>query len=133
MLEHFNVDRIDGFEVVEMDVLREKYPHKFNASGQMDHEWFETEIRPFKFVYIRRDKNSITFNLQKGPIKENGVNGCQIDCMIAASAQMIKEANEVFPCRENAIAITKLEEAMLWLNKRKADRILRNVEGLNQR
>jgi len=28
-----------------------------------------------------------------------------------------------FPCRENAIAITKLDEALLWLNKRTADRI----------
>lgn len=33
-----------------------------------------------------------------------------------------------FPCRENAIAITKLDEALLWLNKRTADRIKRNVE-----
>lgn len=34
-----------------------------------------------------------------------------------------------FPCRENAIAITKLEESLMWLNKRTADRIKRNVEG----
>jgi hypothetical protein len=34
-----------------------------------------------------------------------------------------------FPCRENAIVITKLDEALLWLNKRTADRVKRNVEG----
>lgn len=34
-------------------------------------------------------------------------------------------------CRENAIAITKLDEALLWLNKRTADRQKRNVEGKN--
>jgi hypothetical protein len=34
-----------------------------------------------------------------------------------------------FHCRENAIAITKLDEALLWLNKRTSDRIKRNVEG----
>lgn len=133
MLEYFNADRIEGFEVVEMDSLREKYPHKFNDSGQMNYQWFESEIRPFKFIYLRRDKNSLTFNLQNGPVKENGVNGCQIDCIIAAAAHMISEANKVFACRENAIAITKLEEALLWLGKRKADRISRGVEGLNQR
>lgn len=38
-----------------------------------------------------------------------------------------------FPCRENAIAITKLDEALLWLNKRTADRMKRNVEGTNQK
>jgi hypothetical protein len=34
-----------------------------------------------------------------------------------------------FPCRENAIVITKLEESLMWLNKRTADRVTRNVEG----
>lgn len=34
-----------------------------------------------------------------------------------------------FACRENAIVITKLEEALMWLEKRTADRKARNVEG----
>ena len=38
-----------------------------------------------------------------------------------------------FPCRENAIVITKLEESLMWLNKRTADRIKRNVEGKNEK
>ncbi len=33
------------------------------------------------------------------------------------------------PCRENAVAITHIETALLWLNKRTADRLKRNVEG----
>lgn len=37
--------------------------------------------------------------------------------------------NGKFPCRENALVITKLEESLMWLNKRTADRIARNVEG----
>lgn len=36
-----------------------------------------------------------------------------------------------FPCRENAIVITKLEESLMWLNKRTSDRKARNVEGTN--
>lgn len=35
------------------------------------------------------------------------------------------------PCRENAIVITKLEEALMWLNKRTAGRMARGVEGTN--
>lgn len=31
------------------------------------------------------------------------------------------------PCKENAMAITKLEEALLWLNSRTADRRARGV------
>jgi len=34
-----------------------------------------------------------------------------------------------FPCRENAIATTKLDEALMWMEKRTKDRIKRNVEG----
>jgi hypothetical protein len=34
-----------------------------------------------------------------------------------------------FPCRENACAITKLDEALMWLEKRTRDRIARGVEG----
>ena len=37
--------------------------------------------------------------------------------------------NGKFPCRENAIVITKLEESLMWLNKRTTDRLARNVEG----
>lgn len=35
------------------------------------------------------------------------------------------------PCRENAIVITKLEESLMWLNKRTAERKARQVEGTN--
>lgn len=41
--------------------------------------------------------------------------------------------NGKFPCIENSIAITKLDEALLWLNKRTADRVARNVKGTNNK
>lgn len=34
-----------------------------------------------------------------------------------------------FPCKENAIVITKLEESLMWLNKRTSGRQKRGVEG----
>ena len=34
-----------------------------------------------------------------------------------------------FPCRENAIATTHIETALLWLEKRTASRKARGVEG----
>ena len=36
-----------------------------------------------------------------------------------------------FRCRENALIITKIEEAIHWGNHRTAERERRNVEGLN--
>lgn len=41
----------------------------------------------------------------------------------------VQYLNGKFPCRENSIVITKLEEALMWLNKRTSDRLARNVEG----
>ena len=52
--------------------------------------------------------------------------------MIHTARDIIHGLNKTFPCRENSIVITKLEEALLWLGKRKADREKRGVEGKNE-
>lgn len=41
----------------------------------------------------------------------------------------VQYLNGKFPCRENALAITKLEEALLWLEARTKARVQRGVEG----
>ncbi len=123
------VEEIDGFKVVVMDDLREKYPEKFNESGAMDWQWFEADIRPNHFIYVRKDKNSLSFTIQNGPIKENGVNGCQVDTIIASAKEILQGLNKDFSCVENSEAIQNLESALGWLKKRKADREDRNVEG----
>ena len=45
---------------------------------------------------------------------------------------MIQELNNKFPCRENAMAITKLDEALMWLEARTKNRITRGVEGTSK-
>lgn len=126
------IKEIGGYPVIVMDELREKYPEKFNESGSMDYKWFEAEIRPTNFIYVRHDVNSISFTIQNGPIKEVGENGCQVDTLIHAAKKILEGLNQQFPCRENSIAITKLDEAIMWLEKRKQDREQRCVEGTNQ-
>lgn len=69
-------------------------------------------------------------HFQEGPIKECGVNGvCGEDliCMVIDRLEHFQESE--FRCRENAMAITKLEEALLWLRKRTMGREQRGVEG----
>jgi hypothetical protein len=132
-LETFkNVAHLGGFQVVVMDDLRTRYPERFTETGAMDHKWFEETIRPNAFVYVRNDKNSLSFTIQNGPIKEVGVNGCQIDTIIEAAKVMLEGLNKQFPCRENSSAITKLDEALHWLEHRKRDRERRAVEGTSQ-
>ena len=72
---------------------------------------------------------TVTFRGQSGPIREVGVNGCQIDDLITFALGTIQVFNKKFPCRENSLAITKLEEALHWLEARRVDREDRGVEG----
>lgn len=127
-----DIKKIGGFDVVIMDELRNQYPEKFNESGSMDYKWFEKDIRPNNFVYVRHDVNSLSFTIQNGPVKEFGVNGCQVDTVIQAAKLILEGLNNNFPCKENWLAITFLDDALYWLEQRKKDRELREVEGLNK-
>lgn len=80
-------------------------------------------------IFIHDDTNQIAFQLQNQPIKEVGVNGCQVDELIATAKLILEGLNVKFPCRENSLAITKLQEAMHWLTARRNDREKRGVEG----
>jgi len=82
--------------------------------------------------YIVVNPGSVLFIGQRGPIKEVGVNGCQIDDLIVFVLGTLQTFNKKFPCRENSLAITKLEEALHWLESRKRDREARNVEGFDK-
>ncbi len=44
----------------------------------------------------------------------------------------IKYLNTKLPCRENALVITKLEESLMWLEKRTALRVAQGVETLDE-
>jgi len=72
-----NTQQIGGFKILVMDNLRNQFPEKFNESGAMDWQWFEKNIRPNCFIYLREDKNSLSFTLQNGPVGTHGINGCQ--------------------------------------------------------
>ena len=128
-----DVKQLGGFDVVVMDDLRKLYPEKFNESGGMDYKWFEAEIRPKNFVYVRHDVNSISFTIQNGPIKEKGVNGCQVETLVYAAVRIIKGLNKKFPCAENELAIKGLSDALGHLAARTANREKRGVEGKNQK
>lgn len=126
------VKKIDCFDVIVMDELKKTNPDLFNESGAMDWKYFEENIRPKNFIYVRHDKNSISFTIQNGPINEFGINGCQVDTLICAAQVILVGLNKQFPCRENDIAITKLQESVMWLKQRKMDRETRAVEGLSK-
>lgn len=67
---------------------------------------------------------------QNGPIVESGVNGISNEALLAiVEDRLLGFQSGKYACRENAIALTKIQEAMMWLQKRTRDRVARGVEG----
>lgn len=75
----------------------------------------------------------IKIKFQEGPIGEVGVNGCQIDDVIETLVDRLLGFQKTHPCRENALAITNLEQARMWLEERTKNRIKQGVEGTSQK
>lgn len=82
--------------------------------------------------FLSINKNEITIKIQDGPIKEVGINGIQITHVLDFCKEVYKSLNKDFPCRENALTITKIEEALHWQEARTKDRKKRKVEGFNK-
>lgn len=71
-------------------------------------------------------------SFQRGPIKEYGINGISNEALLAiVEDRLIGFQSGEFASRENAVALTKIQEAMMWLHKRTLDRVARGVEGTN--
>jgi len=103
-------------------------PEQFNPSERA-YPFPNGDLSPGVMVGDR----SVTFIGQMGPVNEVGVNGCQIDDMIKFARRTIEVFNAKFPCRENSIAITKLQEAEMWLEERRSERSQRGVEGYSKK
>lgn len=56
-------------------------------------------------------------------------NGTTNEEVLAMLIDRINYLQQKFPCRENAIAITHIETALMWLNERTRKRKAQNVEG----
>lgn len=80
------------------------------------------------------ETTGIDMYFQNGPIAEEGVNGITHEVLLAILVDRMRcfQAGP-FACRENALALTKLEEAQHWLHHRTRARMARGVEGTHQK
>ena len=103
----------DSYTIIEHeDEVRFHAPHHFEIKKKSD---LQTIVK---------------IDMQEGPILENGVNGCcNEDLLNIVLSRLSGFQNSPYSCRENAIAITKIEEALLWLHHRTNKRKQRGVEG----
>jgi hypothetical protein len=72
----------------------------------------------------------IFIRFQNGPINEVGVNGITHEVLLAVIVDRLEAFQKgPYACRENAIALTKIQEAQHWLHHRTLARMQRGVEG----
>lgn len=103
-------------------------PGQGGANHQYMMTWAEREE-----TQVPLDKTCFV-GFQNGPIKEVGVNGITQEALLTIVIDRLRSFQKgPFSCRENAIALTHCEDALLWLQKRTRDRVAREVEGTNQK
>ena len=120
-------DKPTSVELVETkhDLLTTKY------TKVLEEKDFQYNA-PHTFKVVRKDDNEslLDIHFQEGPIKECGVNGCVNEDLLIMVVRRLEELQQSeFACRENALALTHIEEALLWLRKRTMGREARGVEG----
>lgn len=125
------VEKIGGFDVIDLDKALEDVQFK-DANGNFDWGKYDEYRKDFP-ISICHKNNSVSFQIQNGPVKEKGVNGCQVDTIIETAAIIIQELNHRFACQENAQALSHLKMALDALKSRKANREKRGVEGLDKK
>ncbi len=86
-------------------------------------------------MFETSESNQTIQFIEKTPKKEGSTelvtinNGTTNEEVLEMLIDRIEYLQAKFPCRENAIVITKLQESLMWLNKRTSDRLKRGVEG----
>lgn len=69
-------------------------------------------------------------HFQDGPPSDVGINGVTEEALIAVLLDRLERfQGGAYRCRQNALAITNLEQALMWLGDRTAERTERGVEG----
>ncbi|MCW1844141.1 hypothetical protein [Prosthecomicrobium hirschii] len=85
-------------------------------------------------IDIDGSENGVDIVFQNGPIAEVGVNGVTHEVLLAILADRLRSFQSgPYACRENALALTKIEEAQHWLLHRTRARMARGVEGTHEK
>lgn len=116
------------------------HPYELDFDGfegqEFEEELFmETDlslVEEAKVIEPKEPRDFINIKFQEGTVLENGVNGAQIEDVVEVLIERLQGFQKgKFTCRENALAITKLQEARMWLEERTRNRIKQGVEGEN--
>ena len=80
--------------------------------------------------YTESINDKQTLDIKFATLDEDGTT---VEDLIAVAIGKLSMYNKEVPSRETSLAITKLEEALLWLHYRTVDRTRRHVEGTKEK
>ena len=101
--------------------------------GMEYHEVVGPPADAFLEWVVRHDRQTSAIYWQSNVVSVVGRNGFQPQELLELVAERLRGLNAVVPSRETSLAITKIEEAILWLDERTRDRIARGVEGTHEK
>lgn len=132
-----NVEHIEGVKIIHLygaDPDHENHALIERGGGQRESVTWKAydEIRKNYPISIDHVNNSVAIKLQKGPIKENGVNGCQVADGISLFRHLLSSLNKLYPSSENHISLAALGIVSMADKLRTRNRELRGVEGTSQ-
>ena len=111
-------------------------PGAGGANHRYEIEGFDTENNPSNTdsMGYRSSFSKQVILFQNGPISESGTNGVTQEVLLAIVADRLRSFQAgPYACRENALALTKIEEAQHWLQQRTIARMRRGVEGTHEK
>jgi len=126
------ISHINGKKIMTND----ERPMRLDSEGnKLGVDWIKfDEMREEFPICIDHEKDMISFKMLTKPSSEGGdLRNCQLTEFIGVGLQTLKYLNAKFPCRENSMTITKLEEALMWQRERTLNRVVRGVEGKNEK
>ena len=113
---------VSGDQAVQLSITVVDEPGAGGANHRYHIDWFGDT------VWNNSEPNYLDIHFQEGPIKETGVNGITQEALLAIVIDRLRSFQAgPFACRENDIALTHCEEALMWLQRRTVARIKRRI------
>ncbi len=122
--------KVNGLnEALKIEVLDEPGPGNACHSYSI---WYLTPPEVPGLQVCGIESFVVPIRFQNGPIAEAGVNGISNEALLAIVEDRLRgfQSGE-YACRENAVALTKIQEAMRWLEIRTQGRVARGAVTLN--
>ena len=119
----------------KLDTIQKR--NNLNTVYAVDEHGIGNANHAYQVVVTNNEGHEIPYAItfQNGPRKEkDSIHGLLDTDLLEIVRDRLKGFQSGdYSCRENALALTALEEALLWMNKRVEDRASRGVLGTNNK